>query len=376
MDRVLDRADAIAFCNRQLQRVLARRQARARRVLQRRRDAVHDRLKAGVGHPAVGNPAVLIDDDVARRRAAAVSRGPPPHARRCGGGRGARRAPDRSAAAAARCAGDCGGERCGGSLGRGSPGPRRPRGGVGSGTPRTWATCGRPHRALRQSAREGHGGDARPVSCQPRWVRPARGDCRSGGAAGAARAVVLLHTAAADRADAAARGRGGAGLDRLAASMVRRHNASVLGPRGAPGAPCGVDPAATHQPGVVLRPPGAAGSVAFGCRRSAGSEWSEAAAAACPVSDDDRHASAGRGHRGYVWAELMRRTFGIDVLDCPRCGGRLRLLALIEHARIVERILRHLGLPTDRPAPRPARAPPRRVDDPASPVWVPADANS
>src|SRR5206468_9034660 len=91
---------------------------------------------------------------------------------------------------------------------------------------------------------------------------------------------------------------------------------------------------------------------------SAGSEWSEAAAAACPVSDDDRHASAGRGHRGYLWAELMRRTFGIDVLDCPRCGGRLRLLALIEHARIVERILRHLGLPTDRPEPRPARAPP------------------
>jgi hypothetical protein len=26
------------------------------------------------------------------------------------------------------------------------------------------------------------------------------------------------------------------------------------------------------------------------------------------------------------------RTFGIDVLDCPRCGGRLRLLALIEAA--------------------------------------------
>jgi hypothetical protein len=65
--------------------------------------------------------------------------------------------------------------------------------------------------------------------------------------------------------------------------------------------------------------------------------------------------------RGYLWAELMRRTFGIDVLDCPRCGGRLRLLALIEHARVVERILRHLGLPTDRAEPQPARAPPRRA---------------
>jgi hypothetical protein len=75
-----------------------------------------------------------------------------------------------------------------------------------------------------------------------------------------------------------------------------------------------------------------------------------------------------------VWAELMRRTFGIDVLDCPRCGGRLRLLALIEHARIVERILRHLGLPTDRPEPRPARAPPRPVDDFARQLTATPDA--
>lgn len=29
----------------------------------------------------------------------------------------------------------------------------------------------------------------------------------------------------------------------------------------------------------------------------------------------------------YQWAELMRRTFGLDVLACPRCGGRLRLVA-------------------------------------------------
>jgi hypothetical protein len=34
----------------------------------------------------------------------------------------------------------------------------------------------------------------------------------------------------------------------------------------------------------------------------------------------------------YQWAELMRRTFGLDVLACPRCGGRLRLVALIEQA--------------------------------------------
>lgn len=54
----------------------------------------------------------------------------------------------------------------------------------------------------------------------------------------------------------------------------------------------------------------------------------------------------------------MRRTFDFDVLACPRCGGRLHLIALIEEAKVIGRILRHLGLPTDLPVARPARAPP------------------
>jgi hypothetical protein len=29
------------------------------------------------------------------------------------------------------------------------------------------------------------------------------------------------------------------------------------------------------------------------------------------------------------WAELLKRTFGFDVLACPRCDGRLRLLAMV-----------------------------------------------
>jgi hypothetical protein len=58
----------------------------------------------------------------------------------------------------------------------------------------------------------------------------------------------------------------------------------------------------------------------------------------------------------------MRRTFGFDVLACPRCGGRLRLVALIEQAAVIQRILRHLGLPPEIPAPNPARAPPLSLD--------------
>jgi hypothetical protein len=70
--------------------------------------------------------------------------------------------------------------------------------------------------------------------------------------------------------------------------------------------------------------------------------------------------------RGQCWAALMQRAFGFDVLACPRCGGRLRLIALIEDAAVIDRILRHLGVPTEIPAPRPARAPPRAWDDDAS----------
>ena len=59
-----------------------------------------------------------------------------------------------------------------------------------------------------------------------------------------------------------------------------------------------------------------------------------------------------------LWAELMQRSFGFDVLACPRCGGRLELIALIEDPAVIRRILSHLGLPTAVPAARPARPPP------------------
>ena len=64
-------------------------------------------------------------------------------------------------------------------------------------------------------------------------------------------------------------------------------------------------------------------------------------------------ASARRCARGRLWADLMRRTFGFDVLACPRCGGRLRLIALIDQALVIQRILRHLGAPLRSPHLRP-----------------------
>ena len=76
-----------------------------------------------------------------------------------------------------------------------------------------------------------------------------------------------------------------------------------------------------------------------------------------------------RARGNYLWADLMRRSVALDVLACPRCGGRLRLIAVVDHPAVVARILGHLALPTEVPGTRPARGPPTEVAD----LFVAAD---
>ncbi len=54
------------------------------------------------------------------------------------------------------------------------------------------------------------------------------------------------------------------------------------------------------------------------------------------------------------WATLLRRTFDVDVLVCPACGGRLRVLGEVTDRAMVRLVLESLELPAD--APRAARA--------------------
>jgi len=42
------------------------------------------------------------------------------------------------------------------------------------------------------------------------------------------------------------------------------------------------------------------------------------------------------------WAELLQRIFEVDPLECPACGGRMRIMAFILRPRVIDRILRHL----------------------------------
>ena len=61
----------------------------------------------------------------------------------------------------------------------------------------------------------------------------------------------------------------------------------------------------------------------------------------------------------YSWAELMKRVFDVDVLQCHHCGNRRQLIALISQPSVIRRILEHLGLSADPPPLAPARAPPQ-----------------
>jgi hypothetical protein len=56
------------------------------------------------------------------------------------------------------------------------------------------------------------------------------------------------------------------------------------------------------------------------------------------------------------WADLMRRVFEVDVLLCPHCLGKRRIVAFLDDPIIVHRILRHVGLdPEPRPPPLPGQ---------------------
>ena len=77
-----------------------------------------------------------------------------------------------------------------------------------------------------------------------------------------------------------------------------------------------------------------------------------------PPGVDDLSKVPNAGPRNYIgWSKLLSLVWEIDPLQCP-CGGRLRLIALIEDPHVIKKILAHVGLPTKRPVLSPARDPP------------------
>jgi hypothetical protein len=101
------------------------------------------------------------------------------------------------------------------------------------------------------------------------------------------------------------------------------------------------------------------------------SKWrAEAVCFARPTALPDRPATETqtRAERE-TWSELMRLTFGLDVLACPRCGGRLKHVATILDARVARRILERVGKPARAPPELPPREPPPFWESGAD-AWV------
>ena len=55
-----------------------------------------------------------------------------------------------------------------------------------------------------------------------------------------------------------------------------------------------------------------------------------------------------------TWARLLKRVFDIDIDQC-QCGGKLKLIAVIEQPDVIEKILTHLGLAAQPPPIAPTR---------------------
>jgi hypothetical protein len=66
-----------------------------------------------------------------------------------------------------------------------------------------------------------------------------------------------------------------------------------------------------------------------------------------PIIEREYHVSS----RG--WAEMIRKVYEIDPLLCPRCGGRMRIIAFIEDPKAIDKIIGHLKLSfiAERPPP-------------------------
>jgi hypothetical protein len=55
-----------------------------------------------------------------------------------------------------------------------------------------------------------------------------------------------------------------------------------------------------------------------------------------------------------VGGQYERRSFALDVLACPHCGGRLRLIATLHDPAVIRKLLAHLGMARSGPSPGPA----------------------
>ena|GEM_PF-1446924 len=78
------------------------------------------------------------------------------------------------------------------------------------------------------------------------------------------------------------------------------------------------------------------------------------------ADDPPRHRRRRRRSRT-DWATLLKRTLDIDILACPKCAGRMVVLACITEPDVIRKILRAMDLREEPLGAAPARSPPGLV---------------
>jgi hypothetical protein len=90
-------------------------------------------------------------------------------------------------------------------------------------------------------------------------------------------------------------------------------------------------------------------------------EIDAAPSAACGAGSGASTTSSGVSSsrsRRLPWADLLRRVFADDVLQCP-CGGRRSIIAVVNDPALANTLLAALGLPSEPMTFAPARSPPQ-----------------
>ena len=58
-----------------------------------------------------------------------------------------------------------------------------------------------------------------------------------------------------------------------------------------------------------------------------------------------------------TWAQCIKRVYEIDPLECPKCNGKMRIIAFVQDTAEIKKIMHALGLPdytAPPPIPRPS----------------------
>jgi len=121
-------------------------------------------------------------------------------------------------------------------------------------------------------------------------------------------------------------------------------------PEPLPDAACPLERPANENMGLVGFAPVSVGPQPSAASCSARTALAPAGGAGCPHPVFSKKQRPKR----YGWAELLKRVFAVDALQCDRCGGRMRILCAVNPPEAIRKILACLGMPIRAPPTAPA----------------------